>query len=667
MNQSNPLEALHLAKKRQRRLYVIISAVVLCTLLTITGIFVISNGTRIRVSPEEAGEIARIDIVKGIALDVGGTLYSLSGAPVIAVLAAGFKTRMEEIPSESLGGVFSIVLKPLPAHLTIETSPTNEKTRWSIDGNDVAIASRLEKELEAGTYTITIDDPYSRKKQMEIGLERAERKRLRVKLEPLVGVLEISSQPVGATIFLNGEKAGRTPSRIPGNGGKYAVRLVFENYMDLMDDIEIKRSKTLVRRDYRMELKKGRILADLEPAGGSMFMDGGKVDTSRPLIVDAMTDHRFIYRKPGYFQETQIHRLSPDEERRISFRLKPETGQVKISSSPRAEVRVDGKNRGTTPMELTLSAVPHQIILQRTGYRSVSKTIKPTAGSVQKISVDLLTESEARLGEAPREYTNAFGIKLKLFLPANDKIIMGAARHEKGQRANELLRTVRLTKPFYAGVYEVTNAQFRKFSATKASGPANQPVTSIGWLDAAAFCNRLSREEKRQPFYKISGGRMTGFVDDADGYRLLSEAEWEWLARKSGKPEQTIFSWGNQSVVPPKVANLADESARGQVRFYVPNYTDGYPTVAPVGSFGREKSGLHDLAGNVSEWVHDFYSIVPPANKTETDPLGRQRGLAHVVKGANWRSGTVTQLRPAFREGLSEGRDDLGFRIGRYL
>jgi formylglycine-generating enzyme required for sulfatase activity len=74
------------------------------------------------------------------------------------------------------------------------------------------------------------------------------------------------------------------------------------------------------------------------------------------------------------------------------------------------------------------------------------------------------------------------------------------------------------------------------------------------------------------------------------------------------------------------------------------------------------------MAGNVSEWVHDVYSILPPRNEQIADnPLGEQQGAAHVVKGANWRSGTITTLRPAFREGLTGGRDDLGFRIGRYL
>ena len=100
----------------------------------------------------------------------------------------------------------------------------------------------------------------------------------------------------------------------------------------------------------------------------------------------------------------------------------------------------------------------------------------------------------------------------------------------------------------------------------------------------------------------------------------------------------------------------------------MPNYSDGYAEVAPVGSFPAEASGLYDLTGNVSEFVHDYYSLQPPGpGETFVDPLGPRIGDTHVVKGSSWRSGTRTLLRAAYRDGLSNMRDDVGFRIGRYL
>jgi formylglycine-generating enzyme required for sulfatase activity len=372
--------------------------------------------------------------------------------------------------------------------------------------------------------------------------------------------------------------------------------------------------------------------------------------------------------KPGFYSRTQTILLAAGEEKQILFQLKPEMGKVEIFSSPPAVVWIDGKEFGVSPVSTNLSAIPHKIMFKKRGYRSIVKMVKPKGSTVQKVSVSLLTEYQARLNESPREYTNKAGVKLKLFM-AKDTLTMGAPRSEKGQRANEFQKKIRLTKPFYVSLFEITNSQFTKFNPKKVAGSGNAPVTSVSWQEAAGFCNWLSAIEKLRPFYKTAAnGHVTGFDAHTEGYRLISEGEWEWLARKSGKIKQTLFTWGNDTVIPPKTANVADESAKGQVRFFIPNYNDGYSGIAPVGKFNRESSGLYDMAGNVSEWVNDIYSIVPPQGDTTAgNPLGEQSGYAHVVKGANWRSGTITTLRPAFREGLTAGRDDLGFRIGRYL
>jgi formylglycine-generating enzyme required for sulfatase activity len=104
------------------------------------------------------------------------------------------------------------------------------------------------------------------------------------------------------------------------------------------------------------------------------------------------------------------------------------------------------------------------------------------------------------------------------------------------------------------------------------------------------------------------------------------------------------------------------------VDLYIPRYNDGHPRLASVGSFGPDKAGLFDISGNVSEWVHDLYSLFPPKpGQVEIDPFGPNYGDSRVVKGSNWRSGSLTELRAAFRDGVKGGRVDVGFRVVRYL
>lgn len=666
MNQFNI--KLDQAKSRQKRFYLVTGVSVLAILLLMVVLFVVSSGTRVEIMPGEAKEHAVIKVIEGLGFCVGGTVYSLTGNQVITASAPGFKVATKTIDPAHLGKVFPLELFELPGRLVVDIRGDGEnlvKTAWRINGRDAALSGKLDLELEAGPYTVTIDNPFYQPKEIAVVIKRQEETVLQVDLQPVEGMFSITSNPSGATVFLDEKEVGLTPLQLDSNGGRYSLRVAAENYIDIVEQVAIAQINPEVRRSYNLELKKAKVHLELMPKGGTFLVNG--IQTTAPLLIDATVEHRLTYMKAGYYSETKIILLAAGEEKHISFQLKAEIGKIEISSSPPATVLIDGKNYGLSPASADLIAVVHEITFRKPGYRSVSKSIKPKGGTTQKIFVKLLTEYQARLEEAPREYTNQAGIKLKLFMP-QDGFTMGAPRSEKGQRANEFQRDISLTKPFYASLFEITKSQFAKFDPKKTVDKVNTPVSSVSWQEAATFCNWLSTKEKLRPFYTIANGQVTGFDMHTDGYRMLSEAEWEWLARKSGKTKQTIFTWGDEAVIPPKATNVADESAQGQVRFYVPKYTDGFSSAAPVGNFNRESSGLYDMAGNVSEWVHDVYLITPLLAHTITsNPLGQQRGETHVVKGANFRSGTLTNLRPAFREGLTAGRDDIGFRIGRYL
>jgi formylglycine-generating enzyme required for sulfatase activity len=113
--------------------------------------------------------------------------------------------------------------------------------------------------------------------------------------------------------------------------------------------------------------------------------------------------------------------------------------------------------------------------------------------------------------------------------------------------------------------------------------------------------------------------------------------------------------------------NYADIAAAPIIGNIIKDYNDKQIVSAKVASFSANAKGLYDMGGNVSEWTHDYYDISPTNDSSNLDPLGPEAGEHHVIKGSSWAHGSITELRLSYRDYGSEKRNDVGFRIARYL
>lgn len=204
---------------------------------------------------------------------------------------------------------------------------------------------------------------------------------------------------------------------------------------------------------------------------------------------------------------------------------------------------------------------------------------------------------------------------------------------------------------FYLGKYEVTNAQFKKFSPGHNSNTREgsqltgdqQPVVSVSWEDAAAYAKWLSEK--------------TGAA-----YRLPTEAEWEYAARAGAK--QSRF-WGNSPDEACQYANVADITAKQKWAKWTTFFCDDkYATSAPVGSFMPNGNGLFDMLGNVWEWCEDTYHSEAYSKLPKDNPLYGGSGEYRVMRGGGWSNGPLG-IRNSHRVGLSPdfGHHSLGFRL----
>jgi formylglycine-generating enzyme required for sulfatase activity len=319
--------------------------------------------------------------------------------------------------------------------------------------------------------------------------------------------------------------------------------------------------------------------------------------------------------------------------------------------------------------------VSHVIEARAEGFAVEREELTPRPGFPQKLEFTLTRLDLSSGGGFASQIRTGERQELKL-VPAG-QFTMGSSRREVGRRSNEPLRPVRLTHAFYLGAREVTNAEFRAFKPDHDSGEFaghslngdDQPVVNVSWDDAAEYLNWLSVKDGLQPVYEEGPSGWAPVRPLRNGYRLPTDAEWEWAARFAGQERGLLYPWGDAMPPPDRSGNYADVSAAQALstRTLV-TYDDGHAVSAPVGNYDPTSHGIFDLGGNVAEWVQDFYSPdVLESEQRVDDPLGPEIGQLHVVRGASWRSSTVTDLRLAARASGIDGRDDLGFRIARNL
>jgi formylglycine-generating enzyme required for sulfatase activity len=367
--------------------------------------------------------------------------------------------------------------------------------------------------------------------------------------------------------------------------------------------------------------------------------------------------------------------VEADSGRRLALTLVAQIGVIDVASDPAgAEIWVDGVNVGTTPQQLSLTVLPHALEVRRTGFATQARQVTPRPGFPQAWDVDL-EELDALTGSGyPRVIRTGLGQELRLILPG--EFTMGSSRREQGRRTNEVLRPVQISRAYYLGTTEVTNAQFRAFDADHDSGDFSgmglnedeQPAVQITWAQAAQYLNWLSIRDRLQPVYEENNGTWAPVRPLRNGYRLPTEAEWAWAARFAEQTQPLVFPWGAVLPPPDRFGNFADVSAAELLPTTLVTYNDGFQVAAPVASFQANDVGIFDIGGNVAEWIQDYYEIGHSAAETvAVDPLGPENGRFHIVRGSSWRSATVTDLRLAARNYSDERREDVGFRIARNL
>lgn len=623
--------------------------------------FATARSVTLQVEPPEA----ELSVAGGFAPGFGGRYRLRPGRYAVQMRAEGYAAREESFEvGEAPRQQFRFALAKLPGRLRIAGAPSAEL--W------IAGESRgetpLEVELPAGRHRLRLNAPRHLPWEQEIEVEGFGRlQELRPELEPAWANAALASEPPGAKIFAADELLGETPGTFELLQGRHQLRFELAGYAPQLRSVIVQAGVDPPPLSVKLSPAGGTLSLRSTPSGAIIQVNGAfRGRTPAELGVPPNRNLRVVLSKEGFGQAQRSVRVVSGGRSALHLDLVAKTGEVWIRALPAdSELRVDGKLVGRGEVQLMLSATPHQLEVSRPGYATRTQRFTPRPGLPSVVEVRLKTSEQAALDALPREIATPLGQKLRLIMPG--ALQMGSSRREPGRLANEPLRQVTLSRPFYLARREVSNAEFRRFAPQHNSGQHGAlqlssdelPAVRVSWVQAALFCNWLSAQHGLAPFYVARGGAVVGSTPGAKGYRLPSEAEWAWAARKPGASPR--YPWGDALPPPARAGNYADQSAAAALRVVLPNYNDGFAGPAPVGSFAGPR-GLFDLAGNAAEWMHDFYEPNPGDAR---DPLGPAQGTHHVIRGASWMQGARTELRLAYRDYGSEARADLGFRIAR--
>ena len=186
----------------------------------------------------------------------------------------------------------------------------------------------------------------------------------------------------------------------------------------------------------------------------------------------------------------------------------------------------------------------------------------------------------------------------------------------RGRKEEQPLHLVRVNT-FYMAKFELSQAFYDSIMGDNPSEFEGKdlPVETVSWHDAIQFCNKLSQLEGLSLAYAFNGERVI-WDKNADGYRLPTEAEWEYAARGGQKDIPSTFSGGNE------INGVSWNSDNSQRKSHA------------VGKKRANELGLYDMSGNILEWVWDWDSLYPDAPRE--NPTGPAEGTFKILRGGSW-------------------------------
>ncbi|WP_439133981.1 PEGA domain-containing protein [Pseudomaricurvus sp.] len=549
---------------------------------------------------------AQIFIDGEVAGSTGERIANIpAGEHTLSAQTERYQPLQQTITIEGRDQEQTLTLELQPNWADVEISSTPAGATVSADGEALG-TTPMTAELLTGKHNLIVKLEGYKAWQQNLRVKAQQHKTLPdIQLVKADGLVKVVSSPAGASITVDGQFRGKTPSEVALKPGKsYNITLFKDGYQPQHRQINVVSGKE-ASLNVNLAADLGKITISANPADALLYVDGRLMGRANQSISLPARKHQIRVSKDGYADHKQTVLPRPELDQNLSVKL-------------------------LTVEEYQWKNIKSQV---QTAASQTLLLFKPN---------DTFTMGASRREQGRRANEAQRPIKLDRAFYLSEKLVTNAQfrRFEK----------------FHSSGHVKGNSL----------NGEQQPAVNVSWQKAALYCNWLSKQDNLPPFYQVSGGVVSGFNANSTGYRLPTEAEWAWAARlKQGK--MLKYPWGD--TLPPTAGsgNFGDRTAAPLLGSILTNYDDGYATTSPVGKFPPNHHRLYDFSGNAAEWINDFYGITTGLSlKAEVNPLGPDKGDYHVIRGSSWAHATMTDLRMSFRDYGTDARNDVSFRIARF-
>ena len=459
-------------------------------------------------------------------------------------------------------------------------------------------------------------------------------------------IVRFESRPAGATVTVDGHLVcPSTPCSRELATGVATITMEKPRYGLRQDLVNITDDEGVMVIAWDLTPDFGWLDVTTDPPGLAVEVDGRRY---RPAPGDSLVVepgyHEVRVNDPRYHPVSETVQVGRGGRYELCLVPEPRTGSLRVSAldpdsnAVAAELWLDGTAAGRTPTLQTTVIGRHEAELRGEAGRWYG-TVEIAEGD----TVLVLATISPHGGPAG---ANSLGMAM-VRLDAGE-FLMGSPPYERGRDRDEDRHQVRLTQPFLLAATETTQRQWQDLMGMNPSAYAGDdlPVESVDWFAAVRFCNSLSSHEGLTPAYEIQGADQVRWLPDADGYRLPTEAEWEYACRAG-----TTTRWASGD----HAGDLDRIAWHGGV-------SGGAPR--PVSQLEPNAWGLYDMHGNVWEWCWNWSATYP--SRFVTDPTGPRGGKSRVIRGGAWDTGALScrsaehnAAKPGLRGGM------IGFRVAR--